>query len=98
MRATGFGVTFLTAISVSLVAFVCYVFVDNTDLVHTAQYVYMTGEEVLQQMQRVINHWEGGLRATGSAKDPQKTIGTILTGCGIGANGITPHNSISREI
>jgi hypothetical protein len=61
MRAAGFGATFLTAISVSLVAFVCYAFVDDTDIVHTAPYVYMTGEELLRQMQCVIDHWEGGL-------------------------------------
>jgi hypothetical protein len=48
MRAAGFGVAFLTAISVSLVTFVCYAFIDNTDVVHIAQDVYMIGEEILK--------------------------------------------------
>jgi hypothetical protein len=61
MRVLGFGATFLTAMSMMLVAFVCYAFVDNTDVVHTVQDVHTTGEEILQQMQTVINHWKGGL-------------------------------------
>jgi hypothetical protein len=56
MRATGFGATFPTAISVSLVAFVCYAFVDDTDVVNTAQDIYTNGEEILKQMQNVIDH------------------------------------------
>jgi hypothetical protein len=73
MRAAGFGATFLTAISVSLVAFVCYAFVNDTDVVHTAQDVYTTGEEIMRQMQTVIDRWEGGLRATGGAIVPKKS-------------------------
>jgi hypothetical protein len=70
MRVAEFGATFLTAILVLLVAFICYAFVDNTDVVHTSPDVYMTEEEVLRQMQCVIHHWEGGLRATGGAIVP----------------------------
>ena len=47
MRVLGFGATFLTAISVTLVAFVCYAFVDDTDVVHTAQDVNTSGIEIL---------------------------------------------------
>jgi hypothetical protein len=72
MRVAGFGATFLTAISVSLVVFVCYAFVDDTDVVHTAQDVHAKGKEIIQQMQNVIDRWEGGLRATGGAIVPKK--------------------------
>ncbi len=78
MRAAGFGATFLTAISVSLVAFVCYAFVDDTDVVHTAQDVNTTGEEIMRQMQTVIDHWEGGLRATGGAIVPKKSYWYLI--------------------
>ena len=78
MRAAGFGATFLTAISVSLVAFVCYAFVDDTDIVHTAQDVYTTGEDIMRQMQTVIDHWEGGLRATGGAIVPKKSYWYLI--------------------
>jgi hypothetical protein len=78
MRAAGFGATFLTAISVTLVAFVCYAFVDDTDVVHTAQDVNTTGEDILKQMQQVIDHWEGGLRATGGAIVPRKSYWYLI--------------------
>ena len=78
MRVAGFGATFLTAISVSLVVFVCYAFVDDTDVVHTAQDVNTKGEEILRQMQDVIDHWEGGLRATGGAIVPKKSYWYLI--------------------
>jgi ribonuclease HI len=78
MRVAGFGATFLTAISVSLVVFVCYAFVDDTDVVHTAQDVHTTGEDILLQMQDVIDHWEGGLRATGGAIVPKKSYWYLI--------------------
>ena len=78
MRVTGFRATFLTAISVSLVAFICYAFVDDTDVVHMAQDVHTLGEEILKQTQTVINHWEGGLRATGGAIIPKKSYWYLI--------------------
>ena len=78
MRVAGFGATFLTAISVSLVVFVCYAFVDDTDVVHTAQDVNTNGEEILKQMQYVIDHWEGGLRATCGAIVLQKSYWYLI--------------------
>jgi hypothetical protein len=47
--------------SVQLMTFVCYAFVDDTDFVHTAQDVNTKGEDILTQMQQVIDYWEGGL-------------------------------------
>jgi hypothetical protein len=61
MQIAGFGATFLKVIYVSLVVFVCYAFVDDTDVVHMAQDVHINGEEIIKQMQDVIDHWEGGL-------------------------------------
>ena len=74
MRVAGFGATFFSAMSVTLIAFVCYAFVDDTDVVHTAQDVFTTGKTIMVEMQTVIDHWEGGLRATGGAIVPKKKL------------------------
>ena len=78
MRVLGFGATFFTAMSVQLITFVCYAFVDDTDVVHTAQDVNTKGEAILTQMQEVIDHWEGGLRATGGAIVPKKSYWYLI--------------------
>ena len=54
-------------------SFVCFAFVDDTDVVHTAKDVDTTGETVAQEMQQAIDHWEGGLKATGGALVPEKS-------------------------
>jgi len=78
MQVAGFGATFLTAILVSLVVFVCYAFVDDTNVVHTAQDVNTDGKEILKQMQLVIDHWEGGLQATGGAIVSRKSYWYLI--------------------
>jgi hypothetical protein len=45
--------------------FVCFAFVDDADVVHTAKDVNTSGDSVRQEMQQAIDHWEGGLKATG---------------------------------
>lgn len=78
MRVAGFGATFFSAMSVTLIAFVCYAFVDDTDVVHTAQDVFTTGKTIMVEMQTVIDHWEGGLRATGGAIVPKKSYWYLI--------------------
>ena len=36
LRATGRGLNLITALSITNISFVCYIFVDDTDLVHTS--------------------------------------------------------------
>ena len=67
MRTAGFGFLFLTALTATAVSFVCYAFVDDTDVIHTARSPDVRGEVILQEMQEVVDMWEGGLRATGGA-------------------------------
>jgi hypothetical protein len=76
MKSKGFGAHFLTAMSLSLIHFVCYVFVDDLDVVHTGATIDSTREEVAETMQTVVNYWEGGLQATGGAIVAEKVIGT----------------------
>ena len=78
MRATGFGATFLSAMSVTLITFICYAFVDNNDVVHTAQDVHTTGITIMKEMQTVINHWEGGLQAIGGTIVPKKSYWYLI--------------------
>ena len=78
MRVLGYGATFLSAMSVVLIALVCYAFVDDTDVVHTAQDVNTSGKTIMKEMQSVIDHWEGGLRATGGAIVPKKSYWYLI--------------------
>lgn len=39
--------------SVMLIAFICYAFVDDNDVVHMVQDVYTTGEPIMDKMQKV---------------------------------------------
>lgn len=67
IRSAGWGLSLVSALPLAIVSFVCFSFVDNTDVVHTAKEGNDFEETVLQDMQSVINTWEGGLQATGGA-------------------------------
>ena len=64
--------------TVEVVQFVCFAFVDDADVVHTAKDVDTTGDIVLQEMQQAIDHWEGGLKATGGALVPEKSYWYLI--------------------
>ena len=68
MKAEHFRFRHTTAITNDTVTFVCYAFVDDTNLVHTFR-----TEEHQQEMQTIIDHWEGGLCATGGALRADKS-------------------------
>jgi hypothetical protein len=72
VRAAGYGVTFVSALSSSIIAFVCYAFVDDTDLVHTRP-GQEQGQDLIPEMQEAVDHWEGGLRASGGALVPSNS-------------------------
>ena len=73
MRTAGHGLHIVSALSCILISFVCYAFVDDTDVVHASPSPLSTGEDVLADMQTVVDRWEGGLRATGGALVPSKS-------------------------
>jgi hypothetical protein len=73
VRAAGYGATFVSAISCAIVSFVCYAFVDDTDLVHTRHGDDIAGADLIPEMQDVLDHWEGGLRTSGGALVPSKS-------------------------
>jgi hypothetical protein len=73
VRAAGCGATFVSAISCAIVSFICYAFVDDTDLVHTRPRDDISGADMIPEMQDALDHWEGGLRTSGGALVPSKS-------------------------
>ena len=73
MASHGHGFNILSALSLSLVSFVCYAFVDDTDVVHSASSTSISGEQVITEMQVILDRWGGVLRATGGALVPKKS-------------------------
>jgi hypothetical protein len=71
-RAAGYRATFVSAMTCAAVSFVCYAFVDDTDLVHTQSGDHC-GSELIPELQGAIDHWEGGLRVSGGALVPSKS-------------------------
>ena len=57
--------------------FVCYAFVDDTDLVHSSP-PDLEIREMVSEMQAVVDTWEGGLRASGGALVPSKSYWYLI--------------------
>ena len=77
MRTAGFGINLLSAISASFLSFVCYAFVDDTDVAHCST-LTTTAEEIITEMQEVVDHWEGGLCTTGGALRVDKSFWYLI--------------------
>ena len=62
--------------------FVCYAFVDDTDLVHASDRDAPTDDlgmtDLVTEMQAVVDTWEGGLRASGGALVPSKSYWYLI--------------------
>jgi hypothetical protein len=74
MATHGHGFNILSAMSCILVSFVCYAFVDDTDVIQSASSTATPGEAVIADMQIVLDRWGGLLRATGGALVPKKSF------------------------
>ena len=53
MGSSGFRINLLSAISVSLLSFVCYAFVNNTDVAHCSS-LTATTQEIITEIQDVV--------------------------------------------
>ena len=73
MRTSNFGFKLVSALSLMAIHLVCYAFVDDTDVVHTCTDPNDTSDQLTQEMQDVVDHWEGGLRATGGGLRADKS-------------------------
>jgi hypothetical protein len=73
LREEGFGAYFQASISGEKMGFVGYAFVDDTDLCETSGFQFANASTVAIQMQRSLDHCEGGIRAFGGAIVPEKS-------------------------
>ena len=78
LRTAGFGFRSRTPISQQAYRFACYTFVDDTDTVHSCEDMNAPYTQVLAEMQDAINHWEGGLHATGGALSAHKSYWYLI--------------------
>jgi hypothetical protein len=55
-------------------SFICYAFMDDTDLVHTRAGFVLPAIDIIPDMQDAVGYWEqGGLRASEGALVPSKS-------------------------
>ena len=78
LRAEGCGAYFQTAITGDEIRFVGYAFVDDTDLYASSEQPEATGADVAAALQESLNLWEGGIRATGGAIEPDKSFWYLI--------------------
>ncbi len=80
LKSAGFGFKVRTVISGHKFSFVCYTFVDDSDVVHSPNELpeepSAATTALVQEMQKVVDTWEGGLRASSGALVPTKAIGS----------------------
>jgi hypothetical protein len=72
LKTQGFGFKSTNILNGEAYQFACYTYVDDTDLIHIGDN-QSEPQQVFDEMQRMLNHWEGGLRATGGALVPEKS-------------------------
>ena len=77
LKARGYGFHVTNVMMHETFSFVCYAFVDDTDLVH-APTDDLGVPELVREMQDVINTWEGGLRASGGTLVPSKSYWYLI--------------------
>jgi hypothetical protein len=72
LRTQGFGFHSRNLLTNETYYFACYTYVDDTDLVHTGT-SSTSPTQIFTEMQSILDHWEGGLHATGRALVPPKS-------------------------
>jgi hypothetical protein len=75
--SAGVGSFFRCAISGKKIRFVGYAFIDDMDLIQTAHGHITTESQVLAELQKTADIWEGGLRASGVPWFQKKAIGAL---------------------
>jgi hypothetical protein len=66
LKTAGFGFRVGTVILGDKFSFVCYTFIDDSDIVHSCLHTSISGDtaSLVLQMQNAVDTWEGGLRAS----------------------------------
>ena len=65
MKTEDHGMNLFTALSLTVISMVCFVFVDDIDLSVTGATRDSSGEDLLQTFQETLDRWAGGLSVTG---------------------------------
>ena len=78
MVQAGLCATFTMALSASILTVACLAFVDDTDLFFTARTPTEPGEALFTPIQKMLDHWNGYLRATGGALVPSKSFWYLI--------------------
>jgi len=73
MKAEGYGYADMSAISKHAMNLVCFVFADDTDLVHSTFDPSLTSAKLFDKAQTALLTWESLLSATGGALKPSKS-------------------------
>jgi len=60
------------ALTLALFEFASFLWVDDTDNIHTAKDVHTRAADVLEEFQESVDWWEGILRSTGGGINPDK--------------------------
>jgi hypothetical protein len=77
LKACGFGFQVMHILSKETFSFLCYAFMDDTDLVHSST-ADLGVKQLVSEMQEVVDTWEGGLRASGGALVPEKSYWYLI--------------------
>jgi hypothetical protein len=69
LKTAGFGFRVRTFISRDEFSFVCYTFVDDSDVVHSCLDINVAEDtaNLVAEMQQAVDTWEGGLKASGAS-------------------------------
>jgi hypothetical protein len=78
VKRAGFGVRVFSALTKTVLYFLGFAFVDDTDIVHAGSCVLTAGEEIYAGMIHCIAHWQGGVKATGGALRPDKSYWYLI--------------------
>jgi hypothetical protein len=72
LRTQGFRFRTQNLLTEEAYYFACYTYVDDTDLAHNGDHSTPSAQ-VFREMQSMLDHWAGGLHATGGALVPSKS-------------------------
>ena len=78
MREEGFSLDLWNTLSSMALQMVCFAFVDDTDLVNTLEDGNYDINLLIQNTQKAIDMWIGGLRATGANINPTKSYWYLI--------------------
>ena len=78
MKSLGYGYAAQMAITWTVFHLLGFAFVDDANIIHSGSSNTTPACQVLTEMQAVLDHWDGLLRATGGALEKSKSYWYLL--------------------